>query len=102
MMGFDLPEKKLHLVLTVLGLHRALEGGRCIPLVQLKNAVLDKNLEEHHENNVWLQRGGGGKLNAKYAQRQKMNLGDPAVDKLNEKEYLTLLQEQEQRINHGE
>ncbi|GMH85122.1 hypothetical protein TL16_g10130 [Triparma laevis f. inornata] len=100
MMGFDLPEKKLHLVLTVLGLHRALEGGRCIPLAQLKNAVLDKNLEEHHENNVWLQRGGGGKLNAKYAQRQKMNLGDPAVDKLNEKEYLTLLQEQEQRMNH--
>ena len=28
MMGFDLPDKKLNLVLTVLGLHRALSNGR--------------------------------------------------------------------------
>ena len=36
MMGFDLPDKKLHLVLTVLGLHRSLEGGRSIPLSQVR------------------------------------------------------------------
>lgn len=36
-------------------------------------------------------------LHSKYMQRQKMNLGDPAVDKLNEKEALERLQEMEAR-----
>ena len=65
---------------------------------QLKSAVLDKKLEEHHEANEWLSRGGGGKLHSKYKQRAQSNLGDPAVDKLNEQDMMKRLEADQQRL----
>ena len=126
MMGFDLPEKKvngsyifpfvtseslttlslllaslvtsqLNLVLTVLGLHRALSNGRCIPLSQLKTAVLDKKLEDYYEAQQYTQRGGGGKLHSKYKQRAQTNLGDPGNDKMNEIDMMKKLEDADKR-----
>ena len=62
MMGFNLTQQKLQMVLTILGVGCLLQPGKTIPLVQLKTAILDKNLEKHHEKTEWMSRGGGGKL----------------------------------------
>jgi hypothetical protein len=64
-MGFDLPPKKFQLVLSVLGLSSALGDSRSIPIAQLKNAVLEKRLENHQEESHWKERGGGGARAAK-------------------------------------
>eukprot|EP00520_Triparma_pacifica_P017208 CAMPEP_0118661536 /NCGR_PEP_ID=MMETSP0785-20121206/16332_1 /TAXON_ID=91992 /ORGANISM="Bolidomonas pacifica, Strain CCMP 1866" /LENGTH=1313 /DNA_ID=CAMNT_0006554983 /DNA_START=25 /DNA_END=3962 /DNA_ORIENTATION=- len=102
-MGFDLPPKKFQLVLTVLGLSRSLADGRCIPISQLKNAVLEKRLESHQEESHWKERGGT--LAARYKQRAASNLGDPAVDKLNEldeMEALTIQRERQRQMREKE
>ncbi|GMI19808.1 hypothetical protein TrCOL_g2265 [Triparma columacea] len=96
-MGFDLPPKKFQLVLTVLGLSNALSGSKSIPIAQLKSAVLEKRLENHQEESHWKERGGGGTLAAKYKQRALSNLGDPAIDKLNELDEMEALSIQEKR-----
>ncbi|GMI05839.1 hypothetical protein TrRE_jg7355 [Triparma retinervis] len=96
-MGFDLPPKKFQLVLSVLGLSSALGDSRSIPIAQLKNAVLEKRLENHQEESHWKERGGGGTLAAKYKQRALSNLGDPAVDKLNELDEMGVFAIQEKR-----
>ena len=94
MMGFNLTQQKLQMVLTILGVGCLLQPGKTIPLVQLKTAILDKNLENHHEKTEWMSRGGGGKLKTSYTQRSSDNRGDPAFEKLR------ILEEQRQRDHH--
>lgn len=92
-MGFELPSKKLQMVLTILGLSSALSNNGSIPLIRLRASILNSNLEQHFDEHQW-KGSGGGQLALQYKERAKTNRGDPALEKLRELEEQKFAEEQ--------